>query len=419
MASSLQNFIDFDTNGPKSSAYSNPTGQTFLIHCNGPSQDQDPVTTPSGPSISGNMDKSLLAPLSPQEINSICPSTYSSLSWPADSVHTAGNVSFEGMLHVQQHSLFPAGMCYGIPSPVFSPLSSAANSEKTDYFLFDDASCYHELDDLSWPSASDISDTSPMPLSLADSPESHSRVMSESDQNESDSSCRPEIVMTTSHQTIDRSPPTTNILPAKHGRMSRRSKSGRPSPHNATKRGSSNKTLSGPIFTCSFSHYGCLKLFTSKNEWKRHVTSQHLQLGFYRCDVGSCSSAQRTNDFNRKDLFIMHQRRMHAPWVSSKTRKPSSKSEEEKFDQDLEQVQRRCWREQRKPPERSQCGFCGVCFFGPHSWSKRMEHIGRHFETGNVTGLEREDPYLRQWAIEEDIIQPDGLQNWKLACLLE
>ncbi|EZF70942.1 hypothetical protein H105_06858 [Trichophyton soudanense CBS 452.61] len=38
------------------------------------------------------------------------------------------------------------------------------------------------------------------------------------------------------------------------------------------------------IFTCVFAPYGCTSSFASKNEWKRHVLSQHLQLGFYRCD---------------------------------------------------------------------------------------------------------------------------------------
>ena len=36
-------------------------------------------------------------------------------------------------------------------------------------------------------------------------------------------------------------------------------------------------------FLCSFSHYGCDTALSSKNEWKRHVHIQHLQLGFYRC----------------------------------------------------------------------------------------------------------------------------------------
>ncbi|KAL8993682.1 MAG: hypothetical protein Q9169_006159, partial [Polycauliona sp. 2 TL-2023] len=38
-------------------------------------------------------------------------------------------------------------------------------------------------------------------------------------------------------------------------------------------------------FTCSFARYGCKSTFGAKNEWKRHVSSIHLSLGIYRCDV--------------------------------------------------------------------------------------------------------------------------------------
>ncbi|KAL8902544.1 MAG: hypothetical protein Q9207_004600, partial [Kuettlingeria erythrocarpa] len=41
-------------------------------------------------------------------------------------------------------------------------------------------------------------------------------------------------------------------------------------------------------FTCSFRRYGCKSRFGSKNEWKRHVSSQHLCPGIYRCDIGVC-----------------------------------------------------------------------------------------------------------------------------------
>ncbi|KAH1971608.1 hypothetical protein KXV92_006898 [Aspergillus fumigatus] len=90
-------------------------------------------------------------------------------------------------------------------------------------------------------------------------------------------------------------------------------------------------TTEGHIFVCSFSHYGCTGTFASKNEWKRHIASIHVQLGFFRCDVGNCGHrpdyktsststhnhhdqpGHQPNDFNRKDLFTQHQRRMHAP----------------------------------------------------------------------------------------------------------
>ncbi|KAF7585166.1 hypothetical protein BBP40_012022 [Aspergillus hancockii] len=170
-------------------------------------------------------------------------------------------------------------------------------------------------------------------------------------------------------------------------------------------------------FLCSFSRYGCTSSFGSKNEWKRHVTSQHLQLGFYRCDVGQCNvnhlsrAMNPPNDFNRKDLFTQHQRRMHAPWSKS-----GEATEEEKrmFDASLETVRNRCWREQRPAPPRSHCGFCGEEFAGPQSWNRRMEHVGRHYEKADVPlEVEVEDIALRDWAIQEGVLRLTG-GKWKL-----
>lgn len=194
------------------------------------------------------------------------------------------------------------------------------------------------------------------------------------------------------------------------------------------------------LFVCSFSHYGCESTFVSKNEWKRHVASQHLQLGFYRCDVGSCNMSNSSqheragghtkdnggsssaggsrmpNDFNRKDLFTQHQRRMHAPWLAE-SRTPTPE-ERDAFEASLEEVRARCWHEQRQPPQRSQCGFCKQKFTGRHSWEGRMEHVGKHFERGEWRG-EAEDPDLREWALKEGIICPVGKDRWMLSSLVK
>ncbi|OBW66215.1 MAG: Hemerythrin HHE cation binding domain protein [Aureobasidium pullulans] len=69
-------------------------------------------------------------------------------------------------------------------------------------------------------------------------------------------------------------------------------------------------------YPCPFLPYGCPATFSSKNEWKRHLNTQHLSLSTYRCDLciprpssPSSSSPTQSNDFNRKDLFIQHLRR--------------------------------------------------------------------------------------------------------------
>jgi hypothetical protein len=182
------------------------------------------------------------------------------------------------------------------------------------------------------------------------------------------------------------------------------------------------------VFTCAFHHYGCEATFGSKNEWKRHVGSQHLQLGFFRCDTGFCNpdaesssakthstSAKSYNDFNRKDLFTQHHRRMHTPW-SATSREPSAKMKQD-FENSLEDVRRRCWHERRQPPQRSACGFCKRVFEGANGWDERMEHVGKHFEGKNngaadVTSLhEEEDDDLREWALKEGIVKDYGARG--------
>lgn len=174
----------------------------------------------------------------------------------------------------------------------------------------------------------------------------------------------------------------------------------------------------GRQFVCSFSHYGCHSTFASKNEWKRHVTSQHLQLGFYRCDIGPCNVSQpdgnhssngnrHPNDFNRKDLFTQHLRRMHSPWPA---RYEPEQQEQNDFESSLDEVRQRCWKTQRQPPQRSRCGFCDRLFDGPQSWEERMEHVGKHYEQ-RAACPEAEDQDLREWAIREGILCVDRTTN--------
>jgi hypothetical protein len=175
-------------------------------------------------------------------------------------------------------------------------------------------------------------------------------------------------------------------------------------------------------FICSFSHYGCDVALSSKNEWKRHVSIQHLQLGFYRCDVGTCNPDLNPtvpghkrvyNDFNRKDLFTQHHRRMHKPETGpgSGPIAPGQAGDKDwrAFEDSLEGVRQRCWMEKRKPPARSTCGFCGRIFEGEGSWNERMEHVGGHFSRDIVEAKEeREDEDLTNWALQENIIKDAG-----------
>ncbi|KAI4762548.1 hypothetical protein E4T52_04026 [Aureobasidium sp. EXF-3400] len=93
-----------------------------------------------------------------------------------------------------------------------------------------------------------------------------------------------------------------------------------PCPNSSTRKEQANKAKTA--YPCPFLPYGCPASFSSKNEWKRHLNTQHLSLSTYRCDLcipkpSSSSSPQQTNDFNRKDLFIQHLRHFIRVYVNN------------------------------------------------------------------------------------------------------
>jgi hypothetical protein len=121
------------------------------------------------------------------------------------------------------------------------------------------------------------------------------------------------------------------------------------------------------------------------------------------------------NDFNRKDLFTQHHRRMHTPWTPAN--KPPSKKANEEFEEGLEEVRLRCWRETRKAPTSSQCIFCPKRFEGATAWDDRMEHVGKHFERNEKEREGRdggEDVELREWALREGIVLDCGNRGFWL-----
>lgn len=203
-------------------------------------------------------------------------------------------------------------------------------------------------------------------------------------------------------------------------------------------------------FVCTFRRYGCPSTFGSKNEWKRHVSSQHLRLGIYRCDMDKCvpqepkpsqrrksSSASPAhgrpaagkigshNDFNRKDLFTQHVRRMHGSTISA------SGNGMDASDETLERIQKRCWLKLRETPPASACGICphvkavplpggdaghdrspATGWEGSGTWDDFMEHMGRHLEKGDGDGKEDEDVGLRDWMVRERLLTPTRAGGW-------
>lgn len=181
----------------------------------------------------------------------------------------------------------------------------------------------------------------------------------------------------------------------------------------------------GSNFPCPLAPYGCTSVFGSKNEWKRHVNTQHLRLDMWRCD--QCSDREtRPNDFNRKDLFIQHLRRMHhrptetLAASNGKTSKSRSLGNDD-ADPAVHEAEQRCHIRLRRPPVHSCCLFCPAEFNGHGSWEERMEHIGRHLEQDKKEGREappttewRHDETVQSWLEVEGLIIRSG-NEWHIA----
>ncbi|PMD25521.1 hypothetical protein NA56DRAFT_546282, partial [Hyaloscypha hepaticicola] len=177
-------------------------------------------------------------------------------------------------------------------------------------------------------------------------------------------------------------------------------------------------------FVCVFAFAGCTSTFASKNEWKRHVSSQHLNLSAWVCELQACSKVLTTpksggpqtkgSEFNRKDLFIQHLRRMHAPFAVKRMQKKNPEWEEK-----LKELAMSCLKVKRQAPSRLQCPApaCGTIFEGSSCWDDRMEHVGKHLEkaAGSSAEIRQEsDGLLVQWAVREGIVESKGGNGYRL-----
>jgi len=184
-------------------------------------------------------------------------------------------------------------------------------------------------------------------------------------------------------------------------------------------------------FICTFAGYGCASTVGSKNEWKRHINVQHMHLETWTCNIGACApqsggskahhhaldsksgqqeaSGAASHDFDRKDLFTQHLKRMHSPAASA------SRAEKAKYEASVEAIQNRCYRRLRDPPADTICPYCTQ---HPRfeSWDDRIEHVGKHLERGDFDkSMEREDVALRDWLIKEEYLVWKGqAQGWRL-----
>ncbi|KAJ0120336.1 c2h2 finger domain-containing protein [Diaporthe amygdali] len=162
-------------------------------------------------------------------------------------------------------------------------------------------------------------------------------------------------------------------------------------------------------FPCAFSFAGCTSTFGSKNEWKRHIASQHLCLQYYRCSQCPSSAAEgKGNEFNRKDLFTQHLRRMHAPFAIKKALTKGDSKLNSEWENHVKEMQHSCLVTRREPPQLVSCPKhdCQKEFEGHIAWDEWTEHVGRHMEKGDGVRL-GVDPMLAKWALDEAIIERD------------
>ena len=182
-------------------------------------------------------------------------------------------------------------------------------------------------------------------------------------------------------------------------------------------------------FICTFHKYGCSSTVGSKNEWKRHINVQHMHLETWRCDIGVCAPpscgstdhkhtspspsgqlethAPLYHDFDRKDLFTQHLKRMHSPATSA------SRAEKSKFENSIDGIQKRCHRVLREAPVNTFCPYCPNHPVFEH-WEDRVEHVGKHLERSDFDQkLEMEDQALRDWLSREGYLVWKG-HGWRL-----
>ncbi|KAG6014830.1 hypothetical protein E4U54_004801 [Claviceps lovelessii] len=169
-------------------------------------------------------------------------------------------------------------------------------------------------------------------------------------------------------------------------------------------------------FPCAFFFAGCTSTFGSKNEWKRHISSQHLCLQYYRCSTCPQGAAEgKGNEFNRKDLFTQHLRRMHAPFQIKRAISEDEGRLQAEWDAHVKEMQQSCLVTRRQPPQRAACpkNDCHKMFEGHNAWDEWTEHVGRHMEKGEGPALGADD-LLTQWALKEGIIEVKGDGEYRL-----
>lgn len=204
-------------------------------------------------------------------------------------------------------------------------------------------------------------------------------------------------------------------------------------------------------FICVFRFAGCESTFASKNEWKRHVASQHLLLSYWLCQQDTCAKLSNTSAsstkatgtsrhrsanpttcharnalpngaiFNRKDLYTQHLRRMHVPPAVKKQVK--AKKTVPEWEERVRICQEEAHKQRCELPDFMACPAPGCKFTanGTNAWDERMEHAAKHLERA-ANGQEapaafggESDQTLMAWVQRPDVavVKHDG-RGWAL-----
>jgi len=191
-------------------------------------------------------------------------------------------------------------------------------------------------------------------------------------------------------------------------------------------------------FRCVFHFAGCSAIFPNKNEWKRHVDTQHLLHKYYVCRDGACGKSTSADKiFRRKDLFTQHLRRMHRSTALGKaTKHPHRKGgggggggamsadAQRRWDDYVAARQTDCERIRCVLPRFTRCPVesCPENFRCVDAWDRRMEHVAKHLEKaarGEEPPVEfggENDTTLLEWATRPsvNVIRRDGDGRWVL-----
>jgi hypothetical protein len=189
-------------------------------------------------------------------------------------------------------------------------------------------------------------------------------------------------------------------------------------------------------FTCVFHFAGCEKTFAKKNEWKRHVLAQHLNLDYWLCTAGICGYSPNPSPkvsagtpthcrvFRRKDLYTQHIRRMHS-WPEVVNADKKDKNFPIEWIVQEKKYQETALRQRCTLPNYMHCpaeGCMTVFDDGPRTWDTRMEHVAIHLERAAnneeppVVFGGANDRALTDWASQPDVQVIVSTNNGWEAC---